>query len=143
MGPADMDEPGPGEGDVPADDGHDDAGATAGDGGEVTGAAADSPAGEGSTPRSTTPESTVPESTTSESTTSESSVPDGADADETAALDGTASGEAPADQVPVPPAGRHRGRRKKILAWTAGGVAVVLLIAVGGAYVVYRHLNGN
>ena len=37
----------------------------------------------------------------------------------------------------------HPGRTKKILAWTAGGVAVVLLIALGGAYAVYRHLNGN
>ena len=34
-------------------------------------------------------------------------------------------------------------RKKKILAWTAGGVAAVLLIAMGGAYAVYRHLNGN
>ncbi len=78
MGPADMDEPGPGEGDVPAGDGHDDAGAAAGDGGEVTGAAADSPAGEASAPQSTTPESTVPEGTVPESTTSESSAPGGA-----------------------------------------------------------------
>src|SRR5581483_6801161 len=45
--------------------------------------------------------------------------------------------------VPVPPGGGHPGRKKKILAWTAGGVAVVLLIALGGAYAVYRHLNGN
>jgi LCP family protein required for cell wall assembly len=145
MGPADMDEPGPGEGDVPAGDGHDDADATAGDGGEVTGAAADGPAGEGSTPRSTTPEST----------TSESSVPDGAGAEPAGSQPaggqpggGEPGGSQPGgsqagDQVPVPPAGRHRGRRKKILAWTAGGVAAVLLIAVGGAYVVYRHLNGN
>ena len=120
MGPADMDEPGPGEGDVPANEGHDDGGA--GDGDEVTGPAADDPAA------------------------------DGPAADETAALDSTPADGAPAgqsggsqagDQVPVPPGGRRPGRRKKILAWTAGGVAVVLLIAVGGAYGVYRHLNGN
>ena len=40
-------------------------------------------------------------------------------------------------------AGHHPGRKKKILAWTAGGVAVVVLLALGGAYAVYRHLNGN
>jgi LCP family protein required for cell wall assembly len=42
----------------------------------------------------------------------------------------------------VDPAPR-RSRKKKILAWTAGGVAAVLLLAVGGVYAVYRHLNGN
>jgi len=46
-------------------------------------------------------------------------------------------------QPPLPPAPRHPGRKKKILAWTAGGVVVVLLIALGGAYAVYRHLNAN
>jgi LCP family protein required for cell wall assembly len=34
-------------------------------------------------------------------------------------------------------------RRKKILAWVAGSLAVVLLAAVTGAYLVYRHLNAN
>jgi len=42
-----------------------------------------------------------------------------------------------------PPRHPHPGRKKKILAWTAGGVAVVLLIALGGAYAIYQHLNGN
>ena len=42
-----------------------------------------------------------------------------------------------------PRSGHHPGRKKKILAWTAGGVAVVVLLAVSGAYAVYRHLNGN
>ena len=41
------------------------------------------------------------------------------------------------------PPDHHPGRKKKILAWTAGGVAVVVLLALGGAYAVYRHLNGN
>ena len=41
------------------------------------------------------------------------------------------------------PLDHHPGRKKKILAWTAGGVAVVVLLALGGAYAVYRHLNGN
>jgi LCP family protein required for cell wall assembly len=50
---------------------------------------------------------------------------------------GGAGGAAP------PPPGPRRSRKKKILAWTAGGVAVVLVIALGGAYAVYRHLNGN
>ena len=44
--------------------------------------------------------------------------------------------------APLPP-DHHPGRKKKILAWTAGGVAVVVLLALGGAYAVYRHLNGN
>jgi len=44
--------------------------------------------------------------------------------------------------APMPP-DHHSGRKKKILAWTAGGVAVVVLLALGGAYAVYRHLNGN
>jgi LCP family protein required for cell wall assembly len=57
-----------------------------------------------------------------------------------------------AADLPVPPGAgpaapmtpdHHPGRRKKILAWTAGGVAVVVLLALGGAYAVYRHLNGN
>ena len=38
---------------------------------------------------------------------------------------------------------RHGGRWKKILAWTAGAVAVLLVIAVLGVYFVYRHLNAN
>jgi LCP family protein required for cell wall assembly len=50
-----------------------------------------------------------------------------------------ASGAAAAGPAGV---GHHPGR-KKILAWTAGGVAVVVLLALGGAYAVYRHLNGN
>jgi len=44
--------------------------------------------------------------------------------------------------APVEP-GRRRSRKKKILAWTSGGVATVVLLALGGAYAVYRHLNGN
>ena len=51
--------------------------------------------------------------------------------------DGAAAAAGPAH------AAHHPGRKKKILAWTAGGVAVVVLLAVGGAYAVYRHLNGN
>ena len=54
-----------------------------------------------------------------------------------------ASGAGGAGASVPPPRHPHSGRKKKILAWTAGGVAVVLLIAVGGAYAIYRHLNGN
>lgn len=63
--------------------------------------------------------------------------------------DGASSG---ASRPPVPPGAgvaapvelAHRpSRKKKILAWTAGGAAVVVLLALGGAYAVYRHLNGN
>ena len=144
MGPADMDEPG--EGDVPASEGHDDGGAAAGDGREVTGAAPDRPADETSTPENTASQNTGPQNTGPDS-----AGPEGAAAGETAAAAGGAGlaadqpgGSQPGgDQIPVPPGGRHPGRRKKILAWTAGGVAAVLLIAVGGAYAVYRHLNGN
>jgi LCP family protein required for cell wall assembly len=38
---------------------------------------------------------------------------------------------------------KHPGRGKKILAWTAGTVATILVIAVIGVYFVYRHLNAN
>lgn len=146
MGPADMDKSGPGEGDVPVNAGHDDGDEVAGDGGEIAGdtgeaaggsgeaagAAAGSPAGDASAPGS--------------------AVPPGA-TDETAALGGAPADQPGASQpggsqpgrnaVPVPPAGGHPGRKKKILAWTAGGVAAVLVIALGGAYAVYRHLDGN
>jgi LCP family protein required for cell wall assembly len=53
----------------------------------------------------------------------------------------------PAPPVPptvTPPPGRRGwSRRRKILAWVAGILAVLLVVAVTGAYVVYRHLNGN
>ena len=58
------------------------------------------------------------------------------------AADPAAAGAAAAPAGP-PEMGHHPGRKKKILAWTAGGVAVVVLLALGGAYAVYRHLNGN
>ncbi len=71
-----------------------------------------------------------------------------APADEIAAPDAPDNAASP----PVPPGaavaapagpGHHPSRKKKILAWTAGGVAAVVLVALGGAYAVYRHLNGN
>ena len=41
------------------------------------------------------------------------------------------------------PGRKHPGRGRKILAWTAGTVAVLLVIGVLGVYFVYRHLNAN
>jgi LCP family protein required for cell wall assembly len=77
-----------------------------------------------------------------------------ASTDDAAGPTGDVAGSAPggAADPPVPPGAapaapmppdHHPGRRKKILAWTAAGVAVVVLLALGGAYAVYRHLNGN
>jgi len=43
--------------------------------------------------------------------------------------------------LPVVP--RGWSRRKKILAWVAGSLAVVLLLAATGGHLVYRHLNAN
>ena len=47
----------------------------------------------------------------------------------------------PTAPMPVVPPGWSR--RKKILAWVAGSLAVVLVLAAAGAYLVYRHLNAN
>jgi LCP family protein required for cell wall assembly len=49
----------------------------------------------------------------------------------------------PPPTAPLPVVPRGWSRRKKILAWVAGSLAVVLLLAVTGAYLVYRHLNAN
>ena len=44
----------------------------------------------------------------------------------------------------APPPERHGwSRRRKIFAWVAGALAVLLVVVVTGAYLVYRHLNGN
>lgn len=40
---------------------------------------------------------------------------------------------------PVP----RRNRKRRILAWTGGTLAVITLIAATGSYLVVRHLNGN
>ncbi|HEY5989662.1 MAG TPA: LCP family protein [Streptosporangiaceae bacterium] len=37
----------------------------------------------------------------------------------------------------------RRSRKKKVLAWTGGTLAVIALIAATGSYLVVRHLNGN
>jgi len=49
----------------------------------------------------------------------------------------------PPPTAPLPVVPRGWSRRKKILAWVAGSLAVILLLAVTGAYLVYRHLNAN
>ncbi len=113
MGPADMDEPDPGDGEIPAD-----AGQPSGDAAGSPASAADSPAGD---------------SGTAEPAPAASAQPGG----------DQPGGAQPGAPAPDSPAPRHPGRKKKILAWTAGGVAVVLLAALGGAYAVYRHLNAN
>src|SRR5216684_4107950 len=82
--------------------------------------------------------------------------PGPASTDDVAGPDGDVTGSAPegggASDPPVPPGAgaaapmpldHYPGRKKKILAWTAAGVAAVVLVALGGAYAVYRHLNGN
>ncbi len=113
MGPADMDEPDPGDGEIPAD-----AGQPSGDAAGSPASAADSPAGD---------------SGTAEPAPAASAQPGG----------DQPGGAQPGVPAPDSPAPRHPGRKKKILAWTAGGLAVVLLAALGGAYAVYRHLNAN
>jgi len=42
-----------------------------------------------------------------------------------------------------PPGKKPWSTRRKILTWTAGSLAVIVVIGVLGAYFVYRHLNGN
>src|SRR5262249_56925823 len=49
----------------------------------------------------------------------------------------------PPPTAPLPVMPRGWSRRKKILAWVAGSVAVVLLLAATGGYLIYRHLDGN
>jgi LCP family protein required for cell wall assembly len=49
----------------------------------------------------------------------------------------------PPPTAPMPAVPQGWSRRKKILAWAAGSLAVVLLLATAGAYLVYRHLNAN
>ena len=128
MGPADMDEPGPGHGHAQEDEDPPEPGPASTDDavgptGDVAGsapgsdAAAAGAAGAGA--------AGTPAAGAAGGGAADPPVPPGA---------------GPA--APMPP-DHHRGRKKKILAWTAGGVAVVVLLALGGAYAVYRHLNGN
>jgi LCP family protein required for cell wall assembly len=77
--------------------------------------------------------------------------------DDGAPPDDEPPGEGPPDEEPPgadagtpeptaatdPPAGRRRRRGRRILAWSAGVVAIVVLAAVGAAAAVYVHLNHN
>jgi len=64
-----------------------------------------------------------------------------------AAGTGPAPAEAPASPppptAPMPAIPGGWSRRKKIMAWVAGSLAVVLLLAATGGYLVYQHLNAN
>jgi LCP family protein required for cell wall assembly len=62
------------------------------------------------------------------------------------------SQEAGADQEPprsgqgraeAGPTGPRRSRKKTVLAWTGGTLAVIALVAAVGSYLVVRHFNGN
>src|SRR5882724_4385841 len=44
--------------------------------------------------------------------------------------------------MPVP-GEHHHPRARRIFKWLALSVAIVLVLTVAGAYIVYRHLNGN
>jgi LCP family protein required for cell wall assembly len=43
----------------------------------------------------------------------------------------------------APAAGSSRPRLRRVVVWLSASLAVVLAIAAGGGYLVYRHLNGN
>ena len=49
----------------------------------------------------------------------------------------------PPPTAPMPAVPQGWSRQRKILTWVAGSLAVVLLLAATGAYLVYRHLNAN
>src|SRR5882757_9524667 len=123
MGPADMDEPGPGDGHAPGNE--------------------DQPEPEPPTGAPDVPEPPAAAPDVPEPSVGEPDVPKPPAGEPDVA--GTAPAEgapAPADAAPIE-LGHRPSRKKKILAWTAGGVAAVVLLAAGGAYAVYRHLNGN
>jgi LCP family protein required for cell wall assembly len=49
-----------------------------------------------------------------------------------------------ADAAPEQQAiGRRKRHRRRVLAWTGGVLAVIVLLAATGLYLVYRHLNQN
>ena len=45
--------------------------------------------------------------------------------------------------APPPPPPRRRSRLRRVLVWTAAGLAVVLAVTAVGGYLIYRHLSGN
>ena len=57
-------------------------------------------------------------------------------------MDAVTSGEP--DTAPAPDdTGRRRRHRRKVLAWTCGILALILLVTAVGLYLAYRHLNHN
>ncbi|WP_155056219.1 LCP family protein [Streptomyces blattellae] len=56
---------------------------------------------------------------------------------------------APPEEAPLPgrrghrPAKRQKSKAKKVLMWTGGTMALVVLAAAGAGYLYIRHLNGN
>ncbi len=69
-----------------------------------------------------------------------SAEPPSADEPGDPAPDALPPGTAPPDDGPPP---RRRGRRRKVLIWTASITAGVVALAAVGVFLVYRHLNGN
>lgn len=49
----------------------------------------------------------------------------------------------PATEHSLPAPGGHRSRLRRVLGWIALSLAVVLVIAAAGGYLLYRHLSGN
>ncbi len=159
MGPADMDEPDSEHGPPPGYTGPPVDGPVPPDGGPAEPASA-RPADPTPGPASTAPESaptgpgpvpTAPDSAAGEAGTAAGEAGTAAgevlaagdtQTDEAGATAAAAAGPASGPAEPERPAPRP-SRKKKILIWTTGGVVAVLLVAMGGAYAVYRHLNGN
>ena len=57
-------------------------------------------------------------------------------------MDAVTSGEP--DTAPAPDGtGRRRQHRRRVLTWTCGILALILLVAAVGLYLTYRHLNHN
>lgn len=70
----------------------------------------------------------------------------GRDEDADVAVSAVVGGEEPPDRTPQGrrrAGGRPRKRKYRILRWTAGVVAVVIVGTAGAGYLWYRHLNGN
>jgi LCP family protein required for cell wall assembly len=129
MGPADMDEPGPGHG--RAQEGEDPPEPGPASTGDAAGSAEDV--------------ASSPEGVAGSREDVVGSGPVGGSAAAPAAAAGASDPPVPpgAGATTAIPPGHHPGRKKKVLIWTAAGVAAVVLVALGGAYAVYRHLNGN
>ncbi|WP_370517004.1 LCP family protein [Streptomyces acidiscabies] len=95
------------------------------------------------TPSEETSSEEVPaeEAASGEAASDEVSSGKASDKAEEAARSPATSGEgAPGDKAPAPP---RRTRRRRILRWSAGVLAVVILGTAGAGYLYYQHLNAN